>query len=139
MLMDHIDITTLRHLFDFGMMVILWLVQLIIYPSFLHVEKSSLVQWHQRYTKRVSYIIIPTMIGQMGLVIHATFMQMNLRNLFALMLIAFCWLLTFTVSVPLHRTIEQGEGDDTILHRLVRTNWPRTILWTLAFVVGLLA
>lgn len=135
--MDQIDITILRHLFDFGMMVILWLVQLVIYPSFLHVEKSSLVQWHRRYTTRVSFIIIPTMLGQMGLVVYATLMQMNLRNLFALMLIAFCWLLTFTVSVPLHRTIEQGEGDDAILNRLIRTNWPRTICWTLVFVVGL--
>ncbi|MGJ8651205.1 MAG: hypothetical protein ACSHX4_12675 [Opitutaceae bacterium] len=139
MFADHLEITTIRHLLDFGMMVLLWLVQLVIYPSFLHVQKSSLVQWHKTYTSRVLFVIVPMMVGQMGLVIHATLMQMNLRNIFALMLIAFCWLLSFAVSVPLHRTIEQGEGDDTILHRLVRTNWPRTILWTLAFVVGLLA
>jgi hypothetical protein len=37
---------------------------------------------------------------------------------------------TFLVSVPLHNLL-QKERNSKIIERLILTNWPRTILWTL--------
>ena len=64
-----ITITELHSLVDFGMCVVLWLVQLVIYPSFLRVKTSDLLAWHKAYTFRVSFVILPLMFGQLVLAI----------------------------------------------------------------------
>lgn len=126
------------HLLDFGMCVLLWLVQLIIYPSFLRVREDALVAWHRVYTFRLSLIVIPLMIGQLALVLYASIQTPTLASLIGLGLLLVCWMLTFFVSVPLHHKVQAGEGTQDVLNRLVQTNWPRTILWTLVLVVGFL-
>ena len=39
------------------MVVLLWLVQLVIYPSFLECAEERLVNWHRTYVNRVAWII----------------------------------------------------------------------------------
>jgi hypothetical protein len=132
------DINELRTLLDFGMVVILWLVQLVIYPGFLTCEPAKLVEWHKSYTQRVAWIIIPIMFTQLPLVAWFAWNESTYGNLVALLGLSLCWVLTFGVSVPLHRKIDAGDTSRETLHRLIHTNWPRTILWTTAFVLGLL-
>jgi hypothetical protein len=62
-----IDIHELRTLLDFGMVVVLWLVQLVIYPSFLTCDPARFVDWHRTYTSRVAWVIIPIMFAQLPL------------------------------------------------------------------------
>jgi hypothetical protein len=133
------DLHELRTLLDFGMVVILWLVQLVIYPSFLVCELSRLVDWHRSYTSRVSWVIVPIMFSQLPLVAWLAWQDPNLANLAALATLVVCWILTFGISVPLHRKVEQGDTSAETRLRLTRTNWPRTFLWTLAFILGLFA
>jgi len=132
---DPLELT--RHLVDFGMLVVLWLVQLVIYPSFFKIRGEALVEWHRRYTFRVSFIIMPLMLAQLGL--HGWFAVTGVSwvDRTTLGLVVVCWILTFFVSVPLHRRIDAGETDSATLRRLVATNWPRTALWSAIFVVGL--
>jgi hypothetical protein len=53
-----------------------------------------------------------------------------------LALAALTWAATFFISVPLHGRL--SEGFDTAAHQaLVRTNWIRTVLWSLHGVVVL--
>jgi hypothetical protein len=62
----HTDsLNELRQLIDFGLVVLLWLVQWIIYPSFLQVAPERLVKWHAQYTQRMGYIVMPLMFGQL--------------------------------------------------------------------------
>ena len=126
-----------RHLVDFGLVVVLWLVQLVIYPGFLAVREDALIRWHGRYTFRVSFIIMPLMLAQLGLHVWAVARIGGWANSLALWLVGICWTLTFVVSVPLHRRISQGEGKVTTLRRLIATNWPRTFCWTAIFLLGL--
>jgi hypothetical protein len=130
-------LTDLHSLVDFGMCVVLWLVQLIIYPSFLRIEPSQLTAWHQAYTFRVSFIIVPLLFAQLGLATFAAITQRAALDLIVLALVLLCWTLTFFVSVPLHNKLAQGDLSETTRRRLIRTNWPRTILWTSIFVIGL--
>ncbi|MAJ50932.1 MAG: hypothetical protein CMB82_04875, partial [Flammeovirgaceae bacterium] len=58
------SITLIRLLFDIGTLVLIWLVQLVIYPSFLFFERKNLKLWHDKYTKKVSFVVLPLMIGQ---------------------------------------------------------------------------
>ena len=125
------------HLLDFGMVVLLWLVQLVIYPSFLKVRNDALRDWHRVYTFRVGFIIIPMLFGQLGIWIYKCVQMPTTVNWIGLALLAICWTLTFLVSVPLHQQVERGEGSEAVLQKLVWTNWPRTICWTIIFAVGL--
>ena len=51
-------------------------------------------------------------------------------------LAALIWLMTWAVQVPAHRRLESG-FDPMACRRLVRSNWARTIAWTLRGGVAL--
>lgn len=130
----------LHSLIDFGMCVVLWLVQLVIYPGFLRIEDSKLIAWHKTYTFRVSFVIMPLMLAQLVLAVSAVFADpVSWLDWLVLILVILCWMLTFFVSVPLHRKIDEGDPTQEFRLRLIRSNWPRTILWTAIFLLGLMA
>lgn len=126
-----------RTLLDFGMVIIIWLVQLVIYPGFLTCEKSKLVDWHKAYTSRVGWVIIPIMFTQLPLVAWLVWIEQSLMDIVALFCLLICWVLTFGVSVRLHRKMDNGDTSCETIQRLIKTNWPRTVLWTFAFFFGL--
>ena len=132
-----ITIPEIHSLVDFGMCVVLWLVQLVIYPSFLRVDSSDLLSWHKAYTFRVSFVILPLMFGQLVLVILSVREDPSILEWLAFVFVLVCWILTFFVSVPLHRKIEQNDMTRETRQKLIMTNWPRTILWSVIFGLGL--
>ncbi|HBR93123.1 MAG TPA: hypothetical protein DEA90_03055 [Opitutae bacterium] len=123
-------------LVDFGICVILWLVQCIIYPSFLHMEGASMIDWHKTYVFRFTWIIAPLMILQLICAAWAVWAFGTVLSWLVLILVMTCWGLSFFVSVPLHRQIDQGDPTQIKRRRLIWTNWPRTLLWTAIFVLG---
>ena len=131
-----ITISEIHSLVDFGMCVVLWLVQLVIYPSFLRIEPSELPAWHKAYTFRVSFVILPLMLGQLMLAILGLWGDPSILEWIAFAFVLVCWILTFFVSVPLHRKIEQNDTTKETRQKLITTNWPRTILWSLIFGLG---
>ena len=132
-----IAISELHSLVNFGMCVVLWLVQLVIYPSFLRVEPSELIAWHKAYTFRVSFVILPLMLGQLVITILSVWEDPSILEWVAFTFVLVCWILTFFVSVPLHRKIEQNDITRETRQKLITTNWPRTILWSVIFGLGL--
>ena len=128
-------ISEIRPLLDFGMVVVLWLVQLVIYPSFLRVAPEALTEWHRCYTFRVSFILIPLLFGQLGAVGWQAW-HGGVADRAALGCLLGCWGLTFGVSVPLHRRLAAGDTATATRQALVRTNWPRTLLWTAVWALG---
>ena len=132
-----ITIPEIHSLVDFGMCVVLWLVQLVIYPSFLRVEPSELIAWHKAYTFRVSFVILPLMFGQLVFTILSVLEDPSILEWVAFAFVLVCWILTFFVSVPLHRKIEQNDTTKETRQKLIATNWPRTILWSVIFGLGL--
>ena len=62
-------ISKITLLVDIGLVVLIWMVQLIVYPSFTFYSKENLVNWHQKYTARIAVIVIPLMFLQLILVI----------------------------------------------------------------------
>lgn len=127
------NISLVRILFDFGLVILIWIVQLMIYPSFQYYSENELLKWHEKYTVAISFIVIPLMFGQL---ITASLQVIGERNLFtigSLILIALVWLSTFTQFVPIHNSIASGIANENLLQELVTKNWIRTILWTLIF------
>ena len=128
----------LRTFVDFGLFVLIWMVQLIVYPSFYHVCNQTLKSWHKTYTQRISYFVIPLMLSQLLMSLCSFFCNMTLLKLIDLMLVLATWVLTAWLSVPLHKKLAAGSQEPAIRIALVRTNLPRTFVWTGIFFLGLL-
>ena len=128
-----------RLLLDFGLAVLIWIVQLVVYPSFLFYRREDLLNWHGDYTQKITYVVLPLMLGQLLAGGLQLWRSVSWYTAFGFLIIVSLWLLTFLVFVPLHGKIAGGYFDESTLSKLVQWNWLRTALWTLLFVAGLVA
>lgn len=127
----------LRVLVDFGLVVLIWMVQLIIYPGFQFYEYDNLIQWHQNYTVAISLVVIPLMLSQLIISIIQLYKKRTRHTLLSFLLVVVLWGITFIVFVPLHTSIGLGDFTETTLTNLVYKNWYRTILWSVVFCLSL--
>lgn len=120
---------------DFGLVVLIWLTQLVVYPSFLWSEERSFPRWHAIYTRRISLLVVPLMLGQalMHGVRIASSPTATAGLAAAAILVA--WVVTFAFAVPCHRALHTEGHDRAVIRRLIGWNWWRTSCWTLAFVL----
>lgn len=132
------SISIVRLGIDFGLVVLIWMIQLIVYPSFLHYTTANLVKWHRKYTPLIGYIVGPLMLGQLGVAIYQAISEVTLYHSLSILIIAAIWILTFLQFVPIHNNISKGRISEPMLASLVRKNWSRTILWTLLFLFSFL-
>lgn len=128
-------LTILFLIVNSGLVVLIWMVQLIVYPSFLFYNKENLVQWHNIYTKRIAVIVVPLMLIQLVLSILNTVVSFSIINLTIALLVLFLWVFTFTSFAPVHFKISENRFQQTQLQQLVNRNWIRTIIWS--FILGL--
>jgi DMSO reductase anchor subunit len=131
------SIDLLRLLIDFGFLVLIWAVQLVIYPSFGYYSKENLFKWHKSYTTRVTFIVLPLMFSQLILASIQLLETQNLYTILSAILIIILWLLTFLIFVPLHQSIDNTSPIADVCNKLVQKNWLRTVLWTLLFVISI--
>ncbi len=121
------------HLIDFGLVVLIWVVQLIVYPGFSYYDEQRLRSWHKKYTTYITVIVMPLMIGQVAMHLIDIIKAFTLIKLIAAIMILIVWCITFLYAIPLHQKIAKGKDIDTTILSLLRINWYRTILWTLVF------
>ena len=122
-----------------GMMGLIWFVQLVHYPLFEAVGPDHFVAYESAHQRRTSWVVGPLM-GVEGL--SALAIAAALRDeiglaltLAGLALLAVIHASTVMLQVPAHRRLsERYDGD--VVRRLVRTNWVRTIGWSLRVVVA---
>lgn len=129
-MLDHI-----RLICDTGLFVLIWIVQLIIYPSFTYYEPKNLLIWHSLYTKRIALIVIPLMLGQLATVFLQLYLQFNWYSIISVILVLGVWLSTFLQFVPLHNHIANKAYSAETLYKLKLHNWLRTVLWSLLFIL----
>jgi hypothetical protein len=120
---------------------LIWFVQLVHYPQFPGVGTDGFTAYHRRHTRFTTYVVLPPMIVE-----AVTALWLALRPAPAiggalawlgLALVGVIWLSTFLLQVPRHN--ELGVGfDAAACARLCRTNWVRTIAWTLRAALVLL-
>ena len=132
------SLTLIRLLFDLGLLVLIWLVQLVIYPSFLYYERDNLRQWHYNYTKKVIYVVLPLMMGQFIIAGIHLFNDFSIFTLVSFLIIVSLWIITFFIFVPLHNKVSTDVIRSSILNKLVQLNWIRTVLWSGLFISNLL-
>ena len=122
----------------FGLVVLIWLVQLVIYPAFADIAAEGFLAWHARYTRAITGIVGPLMLAQVVLAALLVYRRPSPATILYAVLVAATWLLTALVAVPIHNALASGGHDLAKIHRLIGTNWLRTAAWTLAFGLLLL-
>jgi len=128
-----------NRLVAFGLVVLIWTVQLVIYPAFAAIAPGRFVRWHAGYTRAVTWIVAPPMLGQAVLLGRLLLVRPGAAAAGAFVLVAVAWGATFARAVPLHDRLQAEGLDLDLVGRLVATNWIRTIAWTLAFLLLLAA
>lgn len=121
----------LRILFDVGLLVLIWMVQLVVYPSFVYYSNEQLITWHSHYVKRISFIVIPLMFGQTIISGYQLYEVQSNYTIGSVILILIAWILTFSLFVPRHNAISNKVYTKQTLMELVSLNWYRTVVWTL--------
>jgi len=129
-------INYLKELSDFGLLILIWLVQLIIYPSFTYMDKKDLHRWHPTYTKMITVVVMPLMLVQLFTTFYLSFSDFNWLLLIQCILIVLLWASTFFQAIPLHNKIENGQNIQKSAVALVHVNWKRTIMWTFIVVLN---
>ena len=112
---------------------VIWVVQLVQYPFFSHVEKAGFPLYHRAYTFWVTPIVAPLMIVELlsaTLILFYPPEYLDYKLLVGgLILCLIAWLSTFFLQVPLHDRLAAGFDADAHAS-LVKTNWIRTLVWT---------
>ena len=136
----------LRLIVDTGALVLIWLVQLVIYPAYAYSAVEDFRRWHPVYTARVTLVVMPIMLGQVG--VYALLLYLGIPDngflplnagtggLANTCLIAAVWAVTFFRAVPLHAALDAEQLDHRgLAEEIVRVNWYRTALWTIAWCI----
>ena len=119
-----------HHAATWALVGLIWVVQLVQYPLFAQVGREAFVSYHQRYTRQITWVVAPLMFAEIGtaawLVIAGSRDPWLLASLVPL---AFNWISTWLVQIPLHDKLATG-FDERAHQRLVTTNWWRTAAWS---------
>ena len=105
----------LQLIVDSGLLILIWLVQIIIYPSFHYIDTREFKNWHMLYTRAISTIVVPLMLIQSGLELYYALFEA--LRWWRLLLITAVFLSTFILSVPCHRSLQDTGKNTAVIHR----------------------
>jgi hypothetical protein len=129
---------TIIHIFNVavscGLLILIWLVQMIIYPGLARIPSNDFVNYHAWYVTRITMVVLPLMICEIIIATACFFLQDNLfYPIVAFGLVVLVWFSTFAFQVPIHKCLQAGK-DKIKIRRLLATNWIRTVAWSLKAV-----
>lgn len=118
---------------------LIWTVQLVHYPIFHLLDKKNFTGHINFHKRAISALVIPAMSVELGTSIWlawsaSSYLFYHQAGLLTVILI---WLITFFIQVPLHNQLSKARNDKAI-DKLVKTNWLRTILWSVKTILTLL-
>ena len=136
--LDTIDLSLIRVMLDTAALILIWLVQLVIYPVFLYMPTSSFQRWHPIYTQRVTIIVLPIMLGQLMVYVLLLLNHHHWSIWANMVLVTIAWLITFFQAVPIHAYIEEETNHVSAARQLLKVNWNRTIAWSIVWLITML-
>ncbi|MCC3155842.1 hypothetical protein LJ737_01240 [Hymenobacter sp. 15J16-1T3B] len=114
---------------------VIWTVQLVHYPSFALVPAAAFPAFHRAHLARMGWVVMAPMVAELLLAAAWAWQARTGPALGALGLVGFVWVVTFLVSVPLHNRLAAEGWAYATVYGLNRTNWLRTLAWTLRFAL----
>ncbi|MFM7137398.1 MAG: hypothetical protein ACKO1M_10080 [Planctomycetota bacterium] len=118
-----------------GMMAgIIWFVQVVHYPLFAAVTGPSAADYARANQARTSLVVLPPMLVEAAvagwLVVWPPPGIGRGPALAGAVMVGLLWLSTLAVQMPLHARLAREGHAAVVVATLVRSNWPRTLLWT---------
>ena len=122
-----------EHIFivDIIFVYLIWMVQIIIYPSFKFASAKLFNEWHKKYCFSIGFFVLPLMIIQL---LVSILNLMGNNDWFNFTIVSSTWISTFLISAPIHSKLKKVGKSDKIIDQLIKTNWIRVILWTTLLV-----
>jgi len=113
---------------------LIWTIQGVHYPAFRFVDPANFVAFEAFHQRQISLVVVPLMLVEMASALAMLWLRPEGVPLWMAVigaaLVLFIWGITFAVQVPLHSQLSRGY-DSAVIERLVRSNWIRTMAWTL--------
>jgi len=124
------------------MVGLIWFVQIVHYPLMGMVPARDSSAYSAAHQRRTTCVVGPVMLLEAGsalllVVVPPRESDGMLIPWIGLTILAFIWVSTFAVQVPLHAKLALS-FDRTVWHRLVASNWLRTIAWSVRGIIALL-
>lgn len=113
-----------------AMCAVIWFVQLVHYPLFARVGAGEFKRYEQEHVRRITWIVAPLMLIELAASVWLVARAPTVIHIFGLGLVGVIWLSTLLLQVPLHGQLSEG-FDEATVRRLVRSNWVRTIAWSM--------
>ena len=124
------DLNSINLAVSWALFGLIWMVQLVQYPSFRFIAEDQFPAFHQHHTRAISIVVMPLMLIEAGLGTCLVWASAGAWNtVVPLILVALIWASTFFIQVPDHNALAVRKDDSVIAH-LVYTNWIRTALWS---------
>jgi len=133
-----VEFELLKIILDTALCTLIWLVQIVIYPGLLYYSEPDVKKWHRTYTGRITFIVMPLMLGQLLVYLAFAYYYPNFYSIAGLGMVLLVWAITFFISVPLHTKIDESVDSTIVRKKLVYTNWSRTLVWTLVLLLSIL-
>ena len=131
--MENVQLFSLA--FNSGLLVLAWILQLVVYPTFRVIEGSKLKEWHGTYVVRASIISLPIMFGQLATAMVDLFHHQGILEITIILLLVILWILTIFFALPAHQLVSDGEKNQEGIITLIRRQWSRTAIWTLVWLL----
>jgi len=119
------------------MVGVIWTIQVVHYPGFSYVGDEIFKKFSEFHQRKITYVVMPPMLAEISTAVALfAFEDFASRTLLGinLLLVILIWVSTFLLSMPGHKVLTEGK-DIAAIDKLVVTNWPRTILWSLRVLV----
>lgn len=112
---------------------LIWFVQVVHYPLMASVGWDRFSTYSQQHQARTTWVVAGPMLTEACLTIWTVVSNPQLIQkpwyIASSLLLVAIWASTAFLQVPLHQKLGLG-FDEHRIHKLVRTNWIRTIAWT---------
>ncbi len=120
----------------FFMTGVIWIIQLVHYPSFRFVSSEGFLKFSEFHQSSITWVVGPMMVVEL---LTGLYLWLHQPTSLVWPLLCFLtlliWLSTFFLSVPLHTQLIVSGYDLALIDKLVSTNWPRTLFWSLRSLI----
>lgn len=113
------------------MLGLIWFVQIVHYPLFARIKANNFVAYEQQHTHKTGFITAPPMLVELTTALLLLYLNFgDILHWINTVGVIGLWASTFFIQVPLHQKLSQNH-DASAIQKLVRSNWIRTVIWTL--------
>ena len=109
---------------------LIWVVQILVYPQFRRVAPAEFRDYHFAHCFRIGLIVGPLLFEEAATAAWLLYAgRQSLPFIISTVLIPLSWLTTAVFQARVHTRLGRG-FDAPLIHRLILTNWIRTLAWT---------